>query len=96
MGASEVFKNQRFRNQLFSTIAIIATLNSYSNGFEEKGFGTPFAIDVADFVPKIFEELDSMWNKRPQSLGSYWDEMKIHEVSVLVEFSKFGLLCSFA
>ena len=77
MGASEVFKNQRFRNQLFSTIAIIATLNSYSNGFEEKGFGTPFAIDVADFVPKVFKELDCMWTKRPQNLGSYRDKVEI-------------------
>jgi hypothetical protein len=61
-----------------------------------EGFGTPFAIDVADFAPKIFKELDSMWTKRPQSLGSYRDEMEIHEVSVLVDFSEFSLFCSFA
>ena len=60
-------------------------LDGYSNGLEEKGFGMSFTIDIADFVPKIFEELDSMWTKRPQSLGSYRDEMEICEVSVLVD-----------
>ena len=64
--------------------------DGYSNELEEKGFGTPFAIEVTDFVPKIFKELDSMWTKRPQSLGSYRDEMEIHEV----DFSEFGLFCS--
>ena len=60
-------------------------LDGYSNGLEEKGFGMSFTIDIADFVTKIFEELDSMWTKRPQSLGSYRDEMEICEVSVLVD-----------
>ena len=36
----------------------IAMLDGYSNGLEEKGFGTPFTNDIADFVPEIFEELD--------------------------------------
>ena len=71
-------------------------LDGYSNGLEEKGFGMSFTIDIADFVPKIFEELDSMWTKRPQSLGSYRDEMEIRGVSILVDFLKFGLFCSFA
>ena len=44
--------------------------DGYSNELEEKGFGTPFAIEVTDFVPKIFKESDSMWAKKPQSLGS--------------------------
>ena len=61
-------------------------LDGYSNGLEEKGFGMSFTIDIADFVPKIFEELDSMWTKRPQSLGSYRDEMEIRGVSILVDF----------
>ena len=63
---------------------------------EKKGFGTPFAIDVADFVPKVFKELDGMWTKRPKSLGSYRDEMKIREVSVLVDFPEFRFFSRFA
>ena len=50
---------------------------------------------IHDFVPKIFKELDSMGAKRPQSLGSYRDEMEICEVSVLVDFSKFSIFCGF-
>ena len=69
-------------------------LNGYSDWLEEEGFGTSFAVDIADFVTKIFEELDSMWTKRPQSLGSYGDEMEIPEVSIIVDFSKFGFFCS--
>ena len=38
----------------------ITTLDGYSNGLEEKGFGMPFIIDIADFVPKIIKELNSM------------------------------------
>ena len=46
--------------------------------WKEKGFGTPFAIDVADFVPKIFEELDSMWTKRSLILDfSSWFSLKM-------------------
>ena len=29
--------------------------DGYSYGLKEKRFGTPFTIDVADFVPKIFK-----------------------------------------
>ena len=35
-------------------------LDGYSNGLKEKRFGMPFTIDVADFVPQIFKELNSI------------------------------------
>ena len=63
---------------------------------EKEGFGAPFAVDVADFVPKVFKELDGMWTKRPKSLGSYRDEMEMCEVSVLVDFSEFRIFSRFA
>jgi hypothetical protein len=63
---------------------------------EKEGFGAPFAVDVADFVPKVFKELDGMWTKRPKCLSSYRDKMEIREVSILVDFSEFCFFSRFA
>ena len=50
--------------------------DGYSYGLKEKRFGTPFKIDVADFVPKIFKELDRKGPRVSTPIGMKWKSVR--------------------